>query len=214
MGYFQAGFDVVGIDIEPQPNYPADFYQHNCLKLRPEWIAENFDAVAASPPCQAHSVTNSLHDIEHPDLIEPTRELLEAAGLPYVMENVPGAPLIDPVTLCGSSFGLSVRRHRLFETNWDLAGLDCKHRWQELYQPFRLGISRKRAASRGTENNWVMTGVMPVFGGTQLNGGGDLYYASVAMGIHWMDKKELNQAIPPAYTMYIGRQLYKLLCNQ
>jgi DNA (cytosine-5)-methyltransferase 1 len=111
MGYHRAGFDVVGVDIRPQLRYPFEFVQADALTFPPD----GFDAIHASPPCQRFSTTASLHTAKYPDLIEPTRRLLAATGLPYVIENVVGAPLVSPIRLCGSSFGLGVRRHRLFE---------------------------------------------------------------------------------------------------
>src|SRR5262249_42856191 len=116
MGYHRAGFEVVGVDIKPQPNYPFQFVCADALAVlrgeadidigRPERI----DAIHASPPCQAYSVLKHLSSGDHPDLVAETRTLLQSTGLLYVIENVPGAPLRDPVTICGSSLGLDVRR--------------------------------------------------------------------------------------------------------
>src|SRR5690348_3701176 len=120
-GYQDAGFYVVGVDKEPQPNYCGDvFIQTDALEILAEWHFDAFDAIHASPPCQRYSLAQnaSKNADAHPDLVEPVREALQATGLPYVIENVPGAPLLDPITLCGKSFGLNVKRHRLFETNW------------------------------------------------------------------------------------------------
>src|SRR5690606_32247689 len=117
-GYQQAGFYVVGVDIEPQPNYCGDlFIQADALDVLnwADFLAQ-FDAVHASPPCQSYSVTASLHEANYPELIGPVRERLSLLGVPYAIENVVGAPLRDAVRLCGSSFGLGVRRHLLFET--------------------------------------------------------------------------------------------------
>src|SRR5262245_59659 len=111
MGYHRAGFDVVGVDIRPQPNYPFEFEQADALELMSTWIPScqgwwdvaPFDAIHASPPCQAHSDLKVMWNArKHEDLIAPTREYLQATGLPYVIENVEGAPLIDPVRICGS----------------------------------------------------------------------------------------------------------------
>lgn len=105
MGYHRAGFDVVGVDKDPQPHYPFEFIQADAI----EFVREHglkFDAVHASPPCQVHSKTAVTHNVSHPDLIEPTRDALREVGRPYVIENVEGAPLIDPLVLCGSEFGL------------------------------------------------------------------------------------------------------------
>src|SRR5690348_13600467 len=127
MGYHRAGFDVVGVDIKPQPRYPFEFHQGDALDptyrdpwFEPWWI-DTFNAIHASPPCQAYTKARKLQGKEHPDLIGPTRELLKATGLPYVIENVPGAPLVDPVVLEGQMFeGLATQRARWFETNWPL----------------------------------------------------------------------------------------------
>ena len=138
-GYRRAGFEVVGVDIKPQPHYPFDFIEADALTVGggPEWIASYFDAVHASPPCQAHSSLRHLQSTASVDLIAETRELLRQTGLPYIIENVVGAPLLDPVKLCGSSLGLGamcedgkwrqLRRHRLFESNVPLMGPPCAH---------------------------------------------------------------------------------------
>jgi DNA (cytosine-5)-methyltransferase 1 len=125
MGYHRAGFDVVGVDLAPQPHYPFEFSQSDALAWLdyPLTLGLRFDAIHASPPCQAYSAMSAcrpgLAD-QYPDLVAPTRELLEATGLPYVIENVPRAPLRDPVTLCGHMFGLPLYRHRLFEANFPI----------------------------------------------------------------------------------------------
>lgn len=114
MGYYRAGFEVVGVDIKPQPNFPFEFHQANAL----DFPVDGFDIIHASPPCQAHTCLNVMWNAKkHADFVEPTREKLKASGLPYIIENVPGAPLIDPIKLCGSMFGLGagpydLRRHR------------------------------------------------------------------------------------------------------
>ena len=138
MGYHLAGFEVVGVDINPQKRYPFEFHQEGALTYLRQYGHE-FDAIHASPPCQCHSVLRhlpSFNPAKHEDLIESTRRLLQASGKPYVMENVPGAPLRNPFTLCGTMFGLrtecgaELRRHRLFETNWfdDLLEVPlCQH---------------------------------------------------------------------------------------
>src|ERR1700704_6385579 len=121
MGYHRAGFDVVGVDIEAQPNYPFEFVQGNAMRWLAEWgsVPTMFDAIHASPPCQAYSDLQRRTGRSYPELIEPVRELLIANGLAYIIENVEGAPLIDPPMLCGTMFsGLRVLCHRLFETNF------------------------------------------------------------------------------------------------
>jgi len=211
MGYVQAGFEVVGIDVEPQPSYPFEFHRGRVGKLKLSWI-KRFDAIHASPPCQAYTVANAYRDGRHPALIEPTRELLERAGLPYVIENVPGAPLLDPIQLCGSSFGLRVRRHRHFECSFEVEPIACEHRWQDDHPKYRVRISQKRAEIRfgrrvPLSECYLLTGVYPLYGGGQIHGGNSQFLAGVAMGIDWMNKTEMNDAIPPAYTNYIGRHL-------
>lgn len=208
MGYFRAGFDVVGIDIEPQPNYPFEFIQADAMDLDPEWIAGEFDAVAASPPCQRYSVTASLHNNEHPDLVAPTRVLLRQTGKPYIIENVPGAPLENPVMICGSTMCLPVQRHRLFESNISLSSPGCDHTWQNIHKPYFVHMSKANGGPRPT-------GCVSVHGGNQMSETGNawsddynIWIASVAMGIDWMKTKyELNNAIPPAYTHHLGKQL-------
>ena len=120
MGYHEAGFDVVGVDIDPQPRYPFEFHQADALTFP----LDGYDAIHASPPCQAYT---QLGKGEHPRLIEPIRVRLQSAGVPYVIENVVGAPLRNPVKLCGSTFGLHVKRHRLFETNVPMLVPPCYH---------------------------------------------------------------------------------------
>lgn len=192
-GYFLAGFDVVGVDIEPQPNYPYTFYQGDAIGFVKEHGHE-FDAIAASPPCQRYSTMTRDHS-KHPDLIGPTRDALVSTGKPYVIENVQGAKnhMVDPVKYCGSSFGLGVRRHRLFESNVSLTPPPCAH---------------------GSQGQAVgVYGVMESRTYLRPDGSGrgrkaqSLAEAQEAMGIYWMTWKELTQAIPPAFTEHIGRQL-------
>lgn len=198
---------MYGSDIEPQPRYPFNFRQQDALTFAPEWIAKHFDAVVASPPCLGYTTLAARYPhIKHEKLIPATRDLLEATGLPYIIENVENAKneLIDPIRLCGSSFGLRVRRHRLFETGGGLVIHNpppCNHQWQDRHKPYRIHISDRRPERHGH------TGTVPVHGGGQLVGMDDLFHASAAMGIDWMTKPELNQAIPPAYTYYLGRKL-------
>ena len=182
-GYHRAGFDVVGVDIQPQPRYPYKFIQSDALVFLRS-TRQRFDVYHASPPCQADSeLTPVAYKHLHSQLISPTRELLLATGKPYVIENVEGARrrLINPVMLCGSMFGLDVWRHRLFECR----GLDftlwpqCDHSRQPVVVS---GRCRNRPEPNKAER-------------------------SAAMGIDWMTCAELDEAVPPAYTEFLGRHL-------
>jgi DNA (cytosine-5)-methyltransferase 1 len=182
VGYHRAGFDIVGIDIAPQPNYPFEFIQADALKVLP--IIGCFDVIHASPPCKAHTKTGWAYHFDyhanHDDLLTPTRVLLQLCRTPWVIENVPGAPMRVDVALCGSEFGLGVRRHRWFELSWPHFTLmpPCDH-------------SKRVVSPHGNPNR---------FKGTRQQW-------AEAMGIDWMTAPELAQAIPPAYTEWIGTQL-------
>jgi DNA (cytosine-5)-methyltransferase 1 len=191
MGYSRAGFEVVGVDIKPQPHYPFEFHQADALDvLKDSGLSEDFDAIHASPPCQAYTNAQRIRGREHPDLIGPVRELLHAIGLSYVIENVPGAPLRDPTLLCGAMFSLGVYRHRLFETSFPL--------------PFSIHAHGQRQAKMGRRSG--PDEVIQVVGHFA-----DVGTARRAMGIDWMTRDELAQAIPPAYTEWIGRQLIEAI---
>jgi len=184
-----AGFHVTGIDINPQPRYAGDlFIQGDALNLsvRPQ----DFDLIWASPPCQAYTTMRRLGKNagrDAPELIKPIRQILEQSGIPFVIENVPGAPLIDPIILCGSSFGLGVRRHRLFECSfWALWPL-CQH--AEVGRP--IAVYGDHPQQPGDKTNRV----------TRAR---TLCEGQEAMGIGWMLWRELTQAVPPAYAEYIG----------
>lgn len=202
-GYARAGFDVVGVDRDPQPQYPFTFIQADALEFLAEIIDTRtivqFDAVHTSPPCQFHSVmTNATARKKHVDLIPPTRELLALTGLPTVIENVEGAraALVDPVRLCGSSFGLGVRRHRFFEVNgFALEQPVCRHREQGavlgVYGNAEVGDYSRRpdGTNRGRKANSPQQ-------------------ASAALGgVDWMTWKGMTQCLPPAYTEHIGRAI-------
>jgi DNA (cytosine-5)-methyltransferase 1 len=201
MGYHRAGFDVVGVDINPMPRYLLEFHQGDALQYALEHGAE-FDAIHASPPCQGYSVTKSIHGrTDHPLLIDATRELLQSIGRPYIIENVEGAPLINPLMLCGTMFGLRVRRHRLFEIDPPIyfAPFSCNH-WGKT-----LGNSA-RIKQRRVVQSFALADFITV-SGHDFNARD----ARIAMGIDWMSAKELAQAIPPAYTEYIGAFLLRYL---
>jgi DNA (cytosine-5)-methyltransferase 1 len=204
MGYARAGFEVVGVDIAWQPNYPFEFVQGDALSLDREFL-ESFDAVHASPPCQAYSDLAKRNRNGHmwPRLIEPTRKLLRSLRVPYVIENVEGAPLIYPVILCGTMFpGLRVLRHRLFESNVRL--LVPPHGKHPL-----VFTHDKRKGHHGKLDQDVSF--------VQVTGGGNctMENARDAMGIDWMQSKlELNEAIPPPYSQWVGKQLLvQVLCQ-
>lgn len=139
-GYADAGFYVVGVDVEPQPNYPFRFIQADALEFLREGRWQGFDVIHASPPCQRYSAAAEIHDTSerHPDLIDPTRALLRATGLPWVMENVERAPLETTLRLCGSMFELGVLRHRLFESNVLMLGPI----WRQPWRVVRVGVRR------------------------------------------------------------------------
>lgn len=206
-GYARAGFDVYGVDLEPQPRYPFPFLQGDALAViaalirgekvaftRPDGGVErlglsDFDAAHASPPCQAFTLCQRIQKNDHPDLVGPTRDLLLAAGLPYTIENVEGAPLVDPVMLCGAMFpGLRVYRHRLFESNIALTVPEHPHHHAPL-----------RKMGRPPADGDFMH-VVGNFSGVET--------AKAAMGgLHWMSGSGLRESIPPAYTEYLGGQM-------
>ena len=193
MGYHRAGFDVVGVDINPQPHYPFEFHLGDALA----YPTEGFDAIHASPPCQEVSSTRHLRDAQGKkgrtvNLIPQTRDRLRASGLPYVIENVPRAPLEDPIWLCGSMFSLRcergpLRRHRGFESNVPLVAPADTHR--DLGRP--VGVYGS------------MRDDIPAGGRTAQS----ISEAQELMGIDWMPWSRLVEAIPPAYTEAIGKQL-------
>jgi DNA (cytosine-5)-methyltransferase 1 len=192
-GYMLAGFHVTGVDIRPQPRYIGDeFHQADAL----EYLAAHgheYAAIHASPPCQAYTDAARQWRIagkEYPDLVAATREALKATGKPYVIENVPGAPLINPVVLNGAKFGLLVNRTRLFECSFPVPF--------ELLPPQMPPVKMGRRVQAGQ----VITPV-----GNFSN----VAYAREQMGIDWMTQTELAQAIPPAYCEYIGAQLLAAL---
>jgi DNA (cytosine-5)-methyltransferase 1 len=193
MGYHQAGFEVIGIDIKKQKRYPFEFIQADALEVLQDIdYLKTFDVLAGSPPCQTHSITQHLRNAQGKstdkiDLIPQTREGFIKSGKPYIIENVPGAPLINPVVMCGSSFDLKVRRHRLFESNLELTGSVCDHKKQGkpvgIYGSMRDEIPNGGHTAKSIEQ------------------------AREAMGIDWMIWGELVEAIPPIYTKTLGEQI-------
>lgn len=216
MGYHRAGFEVVGVDIKPQPRYPFEFHQGDALEFCREH-AHEFDVIHASPPCQAHTALKTMPNAkEHVDLVIPIRTILDEIGLPYVIENVPGAPMIfgkfKTITLCGSMFRLQtsdgkaeLRRHRYFESNVFL-GLTppCAHSAGAV-----IGVYGGHGRDR--RRTCTVTGHA---GGRSVRDGTQQFSTQArkeAMGIDWMTGDELSQAIPPAYTEWIGRQLIQAI---
>lgn len=201
MGYHQAGFDVVGVDLSPQPRYPFGFLQHDALTLDVRFL-RSFDVVHASPACQGYTAMRHAPGAKGaPRLIGEVRERLIDAGVTYIIENVEEArsEMRDPMMLCGSAFGLTshgceLRRHRLFESNVNLVSLGCQHSDKPVVGVYG-GHARIRSAKhggRGTRDVWP-NGHKPV--------------AAEAMEIDWATLAEMSEAIPPAYTRFIGRQL-------
>lgn len=200
MGLHQAGFTVHGIDKDPQPDYPFQFTQCDAL----EADLSGYDLVWASPPCQCFTRYGNrrpnLAD-KYQDLIAPTREKLQAWGGMWIMENVVGAPLKNPVTLCGSMFGLDVRRHRLFESSFPLEQPKCNH---GIWEPNRFpgGRSRERGHAR------------VLCRGTMEIGRWNIPFAAQkeAMQMPWVtDLRRLAEAIPPAYSRFLGEQARRII---
>ena len=191
-GYAMAGFEVTGIDVKHGKRYPFEYIRADVRDyLDPDFL-QQFDVIAASPPCQTHSATKHLRNAQGKktskiDMILEVREALIASGKPYVIENVPNAPLINPIQLCGSGFGLKVRRHRLFESNVPIIGNTCNHKAQG--KPVGIYGSMRDEIPNGGHTAKTMQ------------------EAHEAMGIDWMIWGELVESIPPAYTHYIGVQL-------
>jgi DNA (cytosine-5)-methyltransferase 1 len=193
VGYARAGFEVHGVDLKHGKRYPYTYTRADVLDvLQDHKFIQQFDVIHASPPCQTHSITQHLRNAQGKttskiDLIPETRAALIAADKPYIIENVPGSPLINPIQLCGSSFGLKVRRHRLFESNMPLEGSVCNHKLQG--RP--VGVY-------GSLNDEIPKG-----GKTAAT----IDEARDAMGMPWAIWTELVEAIPPAFTQYLGGQI-------
>ncbi len=195
MGYHRAGFDVTGVDIAPQKRFPFRFIQADALG----YVARHgheYDVIHASPPCQAYTSLRALQpDKEHPDLVSATRAALADIGRPYIIENVPGAPLHHYITLCGTMFGLRVYRHRRFETSWLMF---------QPHHPRHVVNAGGHKAQRQRKQHYLAGGFVTITGNVGS-------YCGPAMGIRWMTGQELSQAIPPAYTEWLGHQLLRAL---
>lgn len=192
-GLQRAGFHVTGVDNRPQPRYCGDAFYHDDAMA---WLRgereplDSFDLIWASPPCQGYTNAQRIQGREHPKLIPEMRGYLQVAGVPYIIENVRGAPLINPVVLVGTMFGLRTMRPRLFECSFDV--------------PFMLAptpSARTAKMGRRPKDGEYMH-VVGHFA--------DIDYARAAMGIDWMTRDELKEAIPPAYSEFLARQLFAM----
>jgi DNA (cytosine-5)-methyltransferase 1 len=201
MGYYQAGFDVVGVDINPQPRYPFAFIQHDALTLDMRFI-RSFDVIHASPPCQGYSAMRHAPGTKGaPRLIVATADMLDRSGVEWVIENVEAAKAEMPgaIRLCGTSFGLGahgcdLHRHRLFKSSVSLRAPGCQHGERPVVGIYggHARIRSARHGGRGTRDAWP-AGHKPI--------------AAEAMGMDWASLAEMSEAIPPAYTRFIGEQL-------
>jgi len=195
-GYHRAGFDVIGVDWKPMSEYPFPIFRADAIEFGvPEYInGMKVDAVHASPPCKRFStLSKSLGYDSHTDLLTPTREMLSKLSIPWIIENVPGAPMRNPIILCGSMFDLRIergylQRHRLFESNVLLmVPGPCNHTGQAIgvYGNGQGGGSLKNRTANAAE-------------------------ARALMGIDWAGRNGITQALPPAYTEYLGCQIRQL----
>ena len=191
MGYHRAGFEVVGVDMVPQPRYPFEFYQDDALDFLARH-AHEYDAVHISPPCQAHTLAQRIQGNDHLDLIAPSRDLLRNLEVEvWVIENVPGAPLHDHVELCGTMFGLETYRHRWFESSVPLVA-----------PPHGEHVARTTKMGRPAREGEYMH-IVGNFSGAER--------ARQIMDMPWASRDGLREAIPPSYTEYVGAQLLEHL---
>lgn len=198
MGYHRAGFEVVGVDIKHQPHYPFPFILGDAVDILIRMLAgekflasdgnwygiDDFDAIHASPPCQAYTAMQNIckNGHNHPDLVEPIRKLLINSNKPFVIENVIGAPIRIDLLLCGSMFGLKIIRHRIFESNIEMPILTptCHH--DDVYDPWHKdGVGQREKLLKAMKIDWFMT------------------------------RPEVREAIPPAFTEFIGKHLIEVL---
>ncbi|HEV7251460.1 MAG TPA: hypothetical protein VGN93_31165 [Shinella sp.] len=189
VGLHRAGFEVVGVDIQQRDRYPFEFHRADAL----EFPLEGFDFIWASPPCQAHTIAQKIRGNDHPDLIDPIRDRLCRSGIPYCIENVEGAPLRNPVMLCGSMFGIRTYRHRLFE---------CSYPVQQPEHPKHEAPLRKMG--RPVRDGEFMH-IVGNFSGADL--------AREIMGMPWASRDGLREAIPPVYSEYLGRAAISHILN-
>ena len=202
-GYYAAGFtEIVGVDINPQPNYPYEFIRGDALTWLPEILdGSDFDAVHASPPCQMHTRAKHLRkaqggESKYADLLTPTLRALQGQEIPWVVENVPGAPgMENAVVECGSVYGLGVRRHRLFLSNVPLVGSGCDH----------------KAQGRPWGVYHVPNDAIPQGGRTARNVEHGREVMGVDRDVTW---QELKEGFPPHYTKHVGEQLIEAITSR
>jgi DNA (cytosine-5)-methyltransferase 1 len=201
-GMQDLGIEVTGVDSKPQPHYIGNhFIQQNVLDIDPQWVHDNFDFVFASPPCQAF-VTAAFRS-DHHNLIPQTRQLLNDSDIPWVIENVPAAPLPRFITLCGTMFPLlRVIRHRRFEWSDHIHLIEPVHISASEHPPvYSFDKRERRQRNLNEDDNYV----------TVAGNNCSLGAASDAMGIWWMSRPEIAQAVPPAYSRYITKQIVRQL---
>ena len=200
MGYHRAGFDVVGVDHVPQPRYPFEFHQLDAMSYLDGRLLDSFSVIHASPPCQSYSALNRAVRSGAPKMVDRVRLELERIGLPFVIENVEGAPLRHPVMLCGTMFGLRVRRHRLFEIGGPIVPL-------VLTPPCSCsgGVVSGRLIGHRVGGRVAPGRTKPPPSTESMR--------REAIGVPWMTTKESRQAIPPAYTEFLGQQLLRSLAR-
>ena len=198
MGYHMSGFKVVGVDKYTQPRYPFEFHEADALEFCAEHYHE-FDLIHASPPCQKYSrITKVSSKKQHPDLLQPTIDALNKTEKPYIVENVPGAPMQNYIVLCGTMFGLKVIRHRLFITKpvIFMSPATCNH------------YGRSSNGGRNGDQKHPDAPFITVTGSVH-----PIAKAKAAMQINWMNRDELTEAIPPLYTLWLGEQFIRILQN-
>lgn len=207
MGYYRAGFDVVGVDLNPQPRYPFRFIQADALSFP----LDSYDAIHASPPCQDYTRGKHIRPAKcqhkYPRLIGPMRQRLAAVAVPWVIENVEDAypEMPDSMLLCGTMFGLRVWRHRLFSASFlHFAAAPCNH-----HIPGCISVRRKHAEYIGVASGVLYTDAKGHIRKRPKTA--RIAEARAAMGIDWMTADELGEAIPPAYTEWLGRQLIEIV---
>lgn len=194
MGYYLAGFEVEGVDLSPQPRYPFPFHQGDAVEFIREHGHE-YDVITGSPTCRRWTNAQKIRGNEHPDLITPTREAMREVGKPYVIENVEGAAaaMVDPLLLCGAMFGLKTYRHRLFESSLPLGTrLHPRH----LAPLAKMGRPVREGEFMHVVGNFT-----------------DAARAREVMGMPWASRDGLREAIPPAYTLFLGGQVARLLAG-